>query len=151
MTDEAKALVERLRGDWPEILVEKHWMMDSDAIDKQREEAADLIETQAREIEQWRVDYNEAALDVERLTKWKPIETAPDDDWFLAAIEVRHKNGGHWWEYHVVWLDDETGDIHADCEQGWSITDYSHWMALPNAPYPLNAARAALAGDSHDQ
>ena len=51
MTDEAKALVERLRGDWPEILVEKHWMMDSDAIDKQREEAADLIETQAREIE----------------------------------------------------------------------------------------------------
>ena len=37
-------LVERLRGDWPEILVEKHWMMDSDAIDKQREEAADRIE-----------------------------------------------------------------------------------------------------------
>ena len=37
-------LVERLRGDWPEILVEKHWMMDSDAIDKQRAEAADHIE-----------------------------------------------------------------------------------------------------------
>ncbi len=54
MTDEAKALVERLRGDWPEILVEKHWMMDSDAIDKQREEAADLIETQARENERLR-------------------------------------------------------------------------------------------------
>ena len=56
MTDEAKELVERLRGDWPEILVEKHWMMDSDAIDKQREEAADLIETQAREIERLRLD-----------------------------------------------------------------------------------------------
>ena len=67
MTDEAKALAERLRGDWPEILVEKHWMMDSDAIDKQREEAADLaidkqreeaadlIETQAREIERLRL------------------------------------------------------------------------------------------------
>ena len=41
MTDD---LVERLRGDWPEILVEKHWMMDSDAIDKQRAEAADRIE-----------------------------------------------------------------------------------------------------------
>ena len=37
-------LVERLRGDWPEILVEKHWIMDSDAIDKQRAEAADRIE-----------------------------------------------------------------------------------------------------------
>lgn len=44
MTDDDKGLVERLRGDWPEILVEKHWMMDSDAIDKQREEAADRIE-----------------------------------------------------------------------------------------------------------
>jgi chromosome segregation ATPase len=51
VTDEDKALVERLRGDWPEILVEKHWMMDSDAIDMQREEAADRIEAQAAEIE----------------------------------------------------------------------------------------------------
>ena len=44
MTEDDKTLVERLRDDWPEILVEKHWMMDSDAIDKQREEAADRIE-----------------------------------------------------------------------------------------------------------
>ena len=40
MTD----LVKRLRDDWPEILVEKHWMMDSDAIEEQRKEAADRIE-----------------------------------------------------------------------------------------------------------
>lgn len=46
MTDD---LVQRLRGDWPEILVEKHWMMDSDAIDKQREEAANRIEQLERE------------------------------------------------------------------------------------------------------
>lgn len=37
-------LIKTLRADWPEILVEKHWMMDSDAIDKQRSEAADAIE-----------------------------------------------------------------------------------------------------------
>ena len=61
MTDKAKALVERLRDDWPEILVEKHWMMDSDAIDKQREEAADLIETQAREIERLREALQDSA------------------------------------------------------------------------------------------
>jgi hypothetical protein len=149
MADEAKALVERLREDVNETDTwgrKKNWTEQR----SERRKAADLIETQAREVEQWKVDYTEAALDVERLTKWKPIGTAPDDDWFLAAIEVRHKNGGHWWEYHVVWLDDETGDIHTDCEQGWSITDYSHWMALPDAPYPLNAARAAL-GESHDQ
>ena len=72
MTDEAKALVERLRGDWPEILVEKHWMMDSDAIDKQREEAADLIETQAREIERLRgaLDwYEKQANDCRKITR----------------------------------------------------------------------------------
>ena len=63
MTDEAKELVERLRGDWPEILVEKHWMMDSDAIDKQREEAADLIETQAREIERLREELMQIEVD----------------------------------------------------------------------------------------
>ena len=51
MVEDDKALVERLRGDWPEILVEKHWMMDSDAIDKQREEAADRIEALNAEIE----------------------------------------------------------------------------------------------------
>ena len=55
MTDDDKALVERLRGDWPEILVEKHWMMDSDAIDKQREEAADRIEALSAENERLRV------------------------------------------------------------------------------------------------
>ena len=72
MTDEAKALVERLRGDWPEILVEKHWMMDSDAIDKQREEASDLIETQAREIERLREAlgwYEKQANDCRKITR----------------------------------------------------------------------------------
>ena len=54
MTDDDKALVKRLRGDWPEIMVEKHWMMDSDAIDMQRTEAADRIEAQAAEIEKLR-------------------------------------------------------------------------------------------------
>ena len=54
MTDEAKALVERLRDDLPQTLIEKHWVDDNNAIYKQREEAADLIETQAREIERLR-------------------------------------------------------------------------------------------------
>jgi len=49
-TSRSGDLVARLRGDWPEILVEKHWMIDSDAIDKQREEAADRIEALEAEI-----------------------------------------------------------------------------------------------------
>jgi hypothetical protein len=63
VTDDDKALVERLRGDWPEILVEKHWMMDSDAIDKQREEAADRIEALSAENERLR----EALIQIARL------------------------------------------------------------------------------------
>ena len=62
MTDEAKALVERLRDDLPQTLIEKHWVDDHDAIDKQREEAADLIETQAREIERLRGLLREAEV-----------------------------------------------------------------------------------------
>ncbi len=49
MTD-SKALIERLRADWPEILVEKHWMMDSDAIEEQRRDAADAIEELDRHL-----------------------------------------------------------------------------------------------------
>ena len=66
MTDDDKALVERLRGDWPEILVEKHWMMDSDAIDKQREEAADRIEALSAENERLR----EALLQMKRIPNY---------------------------------------------------------------------------------
>jgi len=79
MTDEAKALVERLRGDWPEILVEKHWMMDSDAIDKQREEAADLIETQAREIERLRDTPNRI---------WAEARDSEWDEGFNYAVKL---------------------------------------------------------------
>ena len=49
MTD-SKALIAELRADWPEILVEKHWMMDSDAIEDQRRRAADAIEELDRHL-----------------------------------------------------------------------------------------------------
>ena len=67
MTDEAKALVERLRDDLPQTLIEKHWVDDHDAIDKQREEAADLIETQAREIERLRGLVSSYRLQIDQL------------------------------------------------------------------------------------
>lgn len=43
-TSRSGDLVERLRDDLPQTLIEKHWVDDNDAIYKQREEAADLIE-----------------------------------------------------------------------------------------------------------
>ena len=92
MTDEAKALVERLRGDWPEILVEKHWMMDSDAIDKQREEAADLIETQAREIERLRDALGEICADSN--PDWTEKRVYPDcvlNDIHTIAVNAYYK------------------------------------------------------------
>ena len=54
MTDEAKALVDRLRDDLPQTLIEKHWVDDHDAIYKQREEAADRIEALTAEVERLR-------------------------------------------------------------------------------------------------
>lgn len=66
---------------------------------------------------------------------WQPIETAPRDEPILAAIEVRYtRTGKSHWERHVIWCDDETGEISADCEQGWGFRDYTHWMPLPTPP-----------------
>ena len=56
MTENDKALVARLRDDWPEIMVEKHWMMDSDAIEQQRQQAADRIEALEAENEWLRAE-----------------------------------------------------------------------------------------------
>ncbi|WP_311269605.1 DUF551 domain-containing protein [Sphingobium sp. WCS2017Hpa-17] len=68
---------------------------------------------------------------------WQPIETAPrDGTHFLATAIVRNvKTDARWWETYVIWADDETGEIHPDCDHGWSsIDDYSHWMPLPAPP-----------------
>ena len=107
MTDEAKALVERLRDDLPQTLIEKHWVDDHDAIYKQREEAADLIETQAREIERLR----EALLRI------------AGDGYGLQGLI-------------------EDGAVTAE-----NLADY--WYS--ELTYRRRIARAALAGDSHDQ
>ena len=78
MTDDDKALVERLRGDWPEILVEKHWMMDSDAIDKQRTQAADRIEALSAENERLREEV------------WDIVEDVLADAYDIGKIEAEH-------------------------------------------------------------
>jgi len=54
MTDDDKALVERLRGDLPDKKVESHWITDYTAVEMQNREAADRIEAQAAEIERLR-------------------------------------------------------------------------------------------------
>ena len=56
MTDEAKALVANLRDEDSYYRIqEKHWCIDGEELERQRLAAADLIETQAREIERLRV------------------------------------------------------------------------------------------------
>ena len=55
MTDEAKALVANLRDEDSYYRIqEKHWCIDGEELERQRLAAADLIETQAREIERLR-------------------------------------------------------------------------------------------------
>ena len=93
-------LVERLRGDWPEILVEKHWMMDSDAIDKQRAEAADRIEALEAENERLRAD--RAAVEASTIAKvvaWLRDVLDPldeDHDGWLATGVADAIEAGKW-------------------------------------------------------
>ena len=69
---------------------------------------------------------------------WRPIEEAPPPigEPFLAALEVRNnKTGYSFWERHVIWIDDETGNIASECEAGWTLVDdYTHWQPLPEPP-----------------
>lgn len=67
---------------------------------------------------------------------WQGIESAPRDGTpFLAKAYVSStKTGDEWEENHVIWCDDETGQIHSLCDQGWEVDDYSLWMPLAAAP-----------------
>lgn len=69
--------------------------------------------------------------------EWKSIESDPppmDGTPFLATLMVRHVSGRRWQESHVIWIDDETGDVHPDCYEGWELASYIHWMAIPSHP-----------------
>lgn len=74
-------LVKQLRGDCPEILVEKDWMLDSDAVDKQRAEAADCIEFLVAEIKRLREELAAAYIK----PSGKSIHTDPPGDADLVA------------------------------------------------------------------
>jgi len=70
---------------------------------------------------------------------WLPIETlTPEDERVLATLPVHHADTKAFWytEYHIIWLNDETGRIHEDSYQGWDLEDYEYWMRLPAAPAP---------------
>jgi len=78
-----------------------------------------------------------AALVAEKC--WQPIETmTPEDGRVLATLPVHHAQTKEFWytEYHVIWLEAETGELHEDAYQGWDLEDYEYWMPLPAAPAP---------------
>ena len=69
------------------------------------------------------------------MSEWQPIESAPrDGTQFIATTMVSHIDGRRWRETHLIWCDDETGEIHHDCEQGWQVDDYAYWQPLPAPP-----------------
>lgn len=71
------------------------------------------------------------------MTDWQAIESAPKDGTaFLAYLRVFSSETREllFGVTHLVYCDDETGDLHDDCEQGWRLEDYEYWMPLPPPP-----------------
>ena len=74
------------------------------------------------------------------MSEWQPIKTAPTDgSVFIAGVYVNHYSRRNdtftkSWDCQVVWIDDETGEISGDCNAGFLIGDYTHWMPIPDPP-----------------
>lgn len=76
---------------------------------------------------------------------WRSIESCPQEDLFIGAVFViNNRTGASWWERHLLALDDETGDIHADYDQGWQLADYAYWHPLDLPPLPSRPTPPAL-------
>jgi len=83
-----------------------------------------------------------AAASGEPASGWKPIETAPVGQEFLACIEVTNiASRKKWWEQHVLYRDDEDGSIGPDHHKGWDLEDYTGWQPLPPPPSASAAVR----------
>ena len=84
---------------------------------------------------------------------WQPISTAPRDGTpFFAGLWVEHSRNGvkvsTTWESFYVWCDDETGEFHRDCDPGWGIEDFSHWVPAQKLPPAPERAPAAVSVDT---
>lgn len=91
---EVDELVGRLRDDWPEILVEKHWMMDSDAIDEQREEAATALQSLAAQLAEARAEnerLREALAKIADGTMPRPL----GEPWRMDMTSSKHDRCVH--------------------------------------------------------
>ena len=71
---------------------------------------------------------------------WRPIETAPHphDPPFFAAVAVYTDGKFLRWDCHFIALDDETGDVHPDYDQGWRLEDYDFWSPTPPPKDPTH-------------
>ena len=151
MTNEQKALVERLYGDLPDTMIEGHNVTDYDAVIRQNHQAADTIEAQAREIArlrdmlkpQWFYLGDDQSSDRCRfsvdevleyeLCGWGPPKTGKH----VVHVSTALPGPDIWVALHV--FTDEEKDARGD-DETWTFEEFS----------TEDEARAALEGTSHD-
>jgi hypothetical protein len=66
---------------------------------------------------------------------WRPIESAPRDGaLFIATARAFSGDVFSHHDMHIVAVEDETGEIADNYEQGWRLEDYEFWRPLPAPP-----------------
>lgn len=86
----------------------------------------------------------EEVLELARIgagVKPRPIaEALSIDESFIAFVCVHNnETGKEWVEKHLVWIDEDTGEIAVDCDQGWRLEDYESFIPLSALPKPESA------------
>jgi hypothetical protein len=68
---------------------------------------------------------------------WRPMSEAPRDGTeILAGLHVYHEGVVMYAQCHVIWADDETGEVDPEAYQGWNWGNYEWWRPIEPLPPP---------------
>lgn len=84
--------------------------------------------------------YRDAAEQIERLTRWRPISTCPKDGMpFLAGWWSGMSDGSYWWTCKAHWANGVVDGGWDGARESYHLERATHWLPMPTPPPPQKA------------